>query len=408
MTRTVDVTVTGQSRLELFPLRVKREGDRFVAGRPATGSYVALSGGALAAAELLRRGRTIGETKVALAREHAGHGIRLRPLVETLLAAGLVKAVDHASLPEPLPPRRYHLTSLQRRHVAWAFSRPAAAVYAALVGVGATILMTQPAYLPRPADAVASSHPALSLALLWGVSAVALAAHEMAHLLAATFLGVQASVTLGYRLLFPVLQTDLTDLWLVDRNRRYLAYAAGMANDVLLASGAVIGLWLSDQHLLPLAGVAYRTLRLAVLVLAAGVLWQFNFYLRTDVYYLIANFTGCHNLSGDALSYLKAGLKGEPWHGVPQQERSIVRVFAALTVVGTAGIAVLGVACLGGLFLLLLGRDGTGQAHPGSTATLWPLLASLGITSCWLAAAVLAGRRRRPRVRYRLLSPYDL
>ncbi len=414
MPRTVDVAVTGQSRLELFPLQVKEDAGGFVVGRPTIGSYVTLSSGALAATGLLRDGRTIEETKAVLARDHADRGTRLRPLVEVLLAAGLVKAVDHAALPEPLPARRYHLASLRRQHVAWVFSRPAAAAYLALLGAALAILLVHPGYLPRPGDALAAASPVLSLVLLWGVSTLILAAHELAHLIAAAFLGVRAGFALGHRLLFPVLQTDLTDLWLVDRKRRYLAYAAGMANDVLLACVAVIGLWLSDRQLLPLPAPAYRTLRLALLVLAAGVLWQFNFYLRTDVYYLVANFTGCHNLSGDAAAYLKAKLKRllareapEPLRGVPQRERRTVRAFAALMVVGTAGVAVLGAACLGGLLLLVTGRAG----HPGHTAAPqnpWPLLLSLGITGCWLAAAVLATRRRRPRVRYRLLSPEDL
>ena len=54
MTRSMDLEVTGRSRLELFPLRVTRDADQFIVGRPATGAYVALSGGALVAAELLR------------------------------------------------------------------------------------------------------------------------------------------------------------------------------------------------------------------------------------------------------------------------------------------------------------------------------------------------------------------
>lgn len=420
VTRSVDVAVTLQSRLELFPLQVKAETGQFIVGRPAVGSYVALSGGALAAAELLSGGRTIGETKATLAGEASGQEIRLRPLLETLLAAGLVKAVDDAPLREPLAPRRYHLTALRHRHVAWAFSGPAAAAYVTLVGVGMTVLLAHPGYLPRPSDAVAAANPTLSLVLLWSVSMIAMAAHELAHLMAATFLGMQASFALSNRLFFAVAQTDLTDLWLVDRRERYLAYAAGMVNDVILACAAVTALWLGDQHLLPLSGVLYRTLRLAVLVLAVGLLWQFNFYLRTDVYYLIANFTGCHNLSGDAASYLKAklmrlltGRAPEPLAGVPASERRMVRVFAALMVVGTAGAAALGAACLAGLLWLLLGPPGAlsgadHPAHPAFSQSQLPLLVSLGITSCWLAGAAVAKRRRRARVRYRLLSPEDL
>jgi hypothetical protein len=412
--------VTDRSRVDLFPVRVRQDADQFIVGRPATGAYVALSGGALAATELLRGGRTIAEAKASLAREHAGQEIRLRPLLETLLAAGLVKAVDNAPLPEPLAPRRYHWASLRRRHVAWAFSGPAAAIYASLVGVGVAIVLAEPRYLPRPADAIVVPGPLLNLVLVWGVSMIAMAAHELAHLVAATFLGVRASFALSNRLFFAVAQTDLTDLWLVDRRSRYLAYAAGMMNDVLVACSAVTALWLHDQHLLPLSGLLYRTLRLAVLVLTCGVLWQFNFYMRTDVYYVIANLTGCRNLSGDAASFLKAGMRRlltgvgpDPLAGVPDRERPMVCAFAALMVLGTAGVAALGAAYLGDLLLLLLRGDGAlgaagRQTRQMSPQGLLPVLVSLGITCCWLAWAMLARRRGRPRVRYQLVSPEDL
>lgn len=420
MTRNIDVEVTGSSRVELFPLRVKQDAREFIAGRPATGSYVALSDGALEAAALLSGGRTVQETKAALARGNPVSAFRLRPLIETLLSAGLVKSVDGVPLPEPLAPRRYHLTWLRRHHVAWLFSRSAAVCYAALVSVGLGIVLGDPGYLPRVTDLIVVSSPIVNLALLWGVSGFAMAAHELAHLLAATFLGVQASFALSNRLFFAVAQTDLTDVWLVDRRKRYLAYAAGMANDILFASACVTALWLHDQGLLPLPHLLHGALRLAILVLALGVFWQFNFYLRTDVYYLIANFTGCRNLSQDAAAYLKRGVSRlfgrpapEPLAGVPEEERRLVRGFAVLMLLGTAGVLALGAAYLGAFLMLLLGGPGSlfgaaRPAHPGRPATLFPAFASLALTGCWLAYAIATKRRRRPRVGYRLRAPEDL
>jgi hypothetical protein len=419
MTRSIEVEVTGTSRLEVLPVQVREDADQFIVGRPATGSYLALSAGALAATELLSDGRTIAETKAALAREDAGREVRLRPLLETLLAAGMVRAVDGAPLPEALPPRRYHLTFLRRRHVAWAFSRPAAAVYLTLVGLGVGIVLTDPGYFPRAAHALVASDPVLNLTLLWGVSLVAMAMHELAHLMAAAFLGVQASFALSHRLFFAVAQTDLTDLWLVARRKRYLAYAAGMVNDLVMACAAVSALWLHDQQLLPLPDLAYSMLRLAVLVLLLGVVWQFNFYLRTDVYYLVANFTGCRNLSEDAKAYLKSllprlftGAQPKPLAALPARERRIVRGFAALMVIGTALVVAVGAVYLGALLWLVLGGlaslPGGGQAPNTAPAGLFPALASLGLTCCWLAYAIVRKRRRRPRVRYHLIGPEDL
>ena len=179
-----------------------------------------------------------------------------------------------------------------------------------------------------------------------------------------------------------------------------------MANDVLLASLALIGLWLGDLQVLPLPGMGYGILRLTLLVLAFGLAWQLNVYLRTDLYYLIANFTGCRNLAGDAASYLQAklswllsGTTAEPQAGIPERERLIVKGFAAVMAAGTVAVVALGAACLGGLAQL---------ARQPAPRALWPLLASLGLTGCWLVWATIARHRGRPRLSYHLLAPEDL
>ena len=163
-----------------------------------------------------------------------------------------------------------------------------------------------------------------------------------------------------------------------------------------------------------------ENLSVAYVVLAFGLAWQLNVYLRTDVYYLIANFTGCRNLAGDAASYLKAklawlltGAARDPLAGVPQRERLFVQGFAAVMVAGTATVVALGAACLGGVALALLHRTGITPAatQPGPVPVqqgLWPLLASLGLTGGWLVWAAIARRRRRPHLCYRLRAPEDL
>lgn len=419
MTRSLELAVTGASTMELFPLRVRQDADEFVVGRPSTGSYVALSRGALEAAALLAHGHSVADTKSALAGPGVGAPPRLRPLLETLLAAGMVRAVDGTTLVEPLAPRHYHLAFLRRRHVVWLFSRPAVAACAILVAVGVGAAILQPGYLPRAADALVLPNPVANLALLWLVSLLAMAAHELAHLAAATFLGVKASFALGHRLFFAVAQTDLTDLWLVDRGKRYLAYLAGMANDVLLACAAVTVLWLHDHGVIAGPSLLYGTLRLVVLVLVFGVLWQLNFYLRTDLYYVIANATGCRNLAGDAAACLKSalcrlfgGTASDPLGGLPRKEQRIVRAYAVLMVLGTAAVVAVAAVYAGALLVLLLGRHGpaaTGQLSGAvAPAGLFPALASLAVTCGWVAYAIAQKRRARPRVRYRLVAPEDL
>ncbi len=60
------IEVARSSRLELFPLRTKKEADQYLVGRPEIRSYVAMSDAGYAVVEMLGANRTIAEVKEAL------------------------------------------------------------------------------------------------------------------------------------------------------------------------------------------------------------------------------------------------------------------------------------------------------------------------------------------------------
>ena len=56
--------------------------------------------------------------------------------------------------------------------------------------------------------------------------------HELAHLIAARAVGVNSRMGISHRLWYLVAETDLTGLWSVTRNQRYLPMLAGMIVDL--------------------------------------------------------------------------------------------------------------------------------------------------------------------------------
>jgi hypothetical protein len=109
--------------------------------------------------------------------------------------------------------------------------------------------------------------------------------HESAHVLAAAFLGVRADLSIGHRMFFPVIQTDLTSLWAVDRNDRYIAYSAGIVSDLATIALIVISFWLNAHGIVAVGEPFQLLLTIALLVVTTTVVWQFNFFMKTDVYY---------------------------------------------------------------------------------------------------------------------------
>ena len=158
-----------------------------------------------------------------------------------------------------------------------------------------------------------------------------------------------------------------------------------------------------------------------MLVVLFGILWQFNFFMRTDIYYILSNFFGCKNLYEDTKNYLWGGLYRKlGWHRpsvvgvVTPRELVIIRVYAAFVVIGTAILSLFTVLVLVGIayllfaassqteLLLTTGRPEVGLADKIGQAGM--LLLALGM----LAYATLVERRRRRRIEYRLVAADDL
>lgn len=393
MARSVELRLESSSTIELFPLQMSLEGNEYLVGRHDARSWLALTPVALEAMSMLGEQVPVGRVKQALATKYGVDTVSLAPLLQQLLSAGFVRAVDGRSTQETTSRRPSRRRVLTRARVAPLFGKAAFLAYAAILAMGIVAVASDPRCLPRVRLLAADrDYGMLLLALL--VMAVVAVKHEFAHIAAGRFLGVDASWRLGYRLFFPVIETDLSGLWLVTPRSRYLAYLAGGVSDLLAAALALAVIWAHLHGWIALSSTVYRALELTVLVVAAVVAWQCNVFLRTDGYYVLANALGCRNLAGDAKAYLRSRLAWSAASTWDPASAGFIR-FYAIGYLAT-------VACLCALWILGLAaalRAGGGSARSTLVAEL--------ISAALLAAAIV-GQRRRRRVAYRIVCPPDL
>lgn len=170
----------------------------------------------------------------------------------------------------------------------------AAAVAAAVVCVTALCLVILRfdlfiASLPGPTDFFGPDN----LALVLAVFVIVKMFHEAGHAIAARYLGAEcheAGVML--LLLTPVLYTNVTDAWLLDRKSRLLITAAGILVEIVLASLAAI-LWFFASP-----GMLKSLLANMMVICTFGtILFNGNPLLRYDGYFLLVDAIGQPNLA---------------------------------------------------------------------------------------------------------------
>jgi putative peptide zinc metalloprotease protein len=325
-------------------LRVK-DGEKYIVGRADTRTFAEIPEAGVQAINLLEKGLSVKEVQDEL-KNVLGKEFDVKSFVSDLVSLGFVKSIGGQMVEEKRETKKALFKNVKKEHVGWLFSKPFLAGFVApLIIVGITIMLLNPPYWPKPQDLLFYKWLAVSLLGGVGLSFALLFLHELAHLFAAKSLGVEGSMSISNRLYFVVVETNLSNLWTVPRKRRYLVYMAGLIFDLTTISVLVILMWLSDIHVLGgSGGILYQFAKAAVLLEFFRVVWQLMFYMRTDIYFLFADYLKCKNLYGDAVNYITnklAKLSGKSdmqrdMSSIPESEMRVIRKYAIFFLVGTA------------------------------------------------------------------------
>ena len=132
-----------------------------------------------------------------------------------------------------------------------------------------------------------------NLLLLLATFVVVKTLHEMGHAFAARRFGAECHEAGVMLMMFtPLLYTNVTDAWILDRRSRLMITAAGMLVELALASVATI-LWFAAAPGILKAMLA----NVMVLCTIGTIVFNGNPLLRFDGYFLLTDLAGLPNLS---------------------------------------------------------------------------------------------------------------
>jgi molybdopterin/thiamine biosynthesis adenylyltransferase len=288
----------GRTRLTLAELSVNPRGAEFMVGRPSHGGFVVVPPIAIAIIDAIRDGHELDRVG-EIARQQAGQEVDVLDFAQTLLELGFVTHVNGvaiAAAPAQLTDGG-RLGAWLARACRPLFSSFAWGVYALLFAACSAVMVSQPAYRPRPNALFFLRDPLVSVAILSVVTLLQRAAHEGAHWVAARVENVPARITISRRLYVLVLETDLTSVWALPRRRRFGPLLAGMAFDTVLLALLLLAQITAHAGWWHATALEARLLSALVLVPLSGIVFQFFVFLRTDLYAVLAVGLGCLNLT---------------------------------------------------------------------------------------------------------------
>lgn len=335
-------------RVRVFPFTRQADGSEVVIGRTDTARYVALPPQAVEVLDDLAAGHTLSEAQERFSRRH-GQLADVEALVAGLAAEGFVAEVaEGAAAKAEAPaaaaahqPKRFHMAGFPEWLARAIFSRATAVLGGAVVLAAIAAVFADPSILPGPKALFFAQNTGTMVLWLGVLLALQITIHEMSHLVAARARGVPVRFGVGHRMWIVVLETDMSGVWGLPRNKRYLPMLAGSLVDLVSASALVLVLAAHARGMVAFSPLALGVLRALVIVYFYQILWQCFFFIRTDFYYAIANAFGCKNLMADTKVLVRNAvhrLTGLGSHrdqsAVPAEEMRVVRRYAFFFIAG--------------------------------------------------------------------------
>jgi hypothetical protein len=350
----------------VLPFACRRNGETATIGDLDRQVFLEVPISGLDILEALARGGTVGQVARDYQERH-GEPVDIQAFLRDLAAEGFVARPDEIAPPggsvaatagavpggspdRPNRPPRFvsHLDWLTPPLARKLFATPVLVVCGLLVAGGIVLIATTPGLMPGPSSLAFPESVALLVWLTFLIAVPTTIIHELAHVAAARAAGVRARIGISHRLYVPVLQTDMTAIWLAPKRQRFLGFLSGPIIDAASASILIGVLWAEQRGWVSFPPTAFLLLRGVTFIYIARILWQTFLFLRTDFYYTLATALNCKSLMSDTENYLQNQFaklrlaRKMDQSGIPRSEMRAVRLFAVLWFLGRfAFIAVL-------------------------------------------------------------------
>lgn len=123
--------------------------------------------------------------------------------------------------------------------------------------------------------------------------------HEFSHFFSIRILSNKLGyISLGKRYFYLVFQTRLDNIWSIKKEDRIQIYLSGIKMDIFLISIFLYLIIFSNNILI------LSLSKICLLLLYLGILFEFKFYLKTDIYYLISDLFENRTLLEDSKNYI--------------------------------------------------------------------------------------------------------
>ena len=348
------------SLIKSVPLIKYKDGENIIIGtHDYKSSFVKTSELGVEAIELMNKGYCVGNVQQIMSEKYCKE-ISIKNLIRTLYDANLITSFD--DIPLDLSKKRSHLAKSALPKISqYLFSKTAYVLYACVCCLAIFCIVYRPALLTSFTNYLKAHYIAGYAIAAVFIGWLMTLKHEFFHYMAALSLAIPASIRLGTRYFILVMETDVSGLYMVEKSKRYRVYLAGMMSDIL-----TIGCLICIKSCLFLiniqTGIVVIFIDISIISNLFGILFQFNILLKTDLYFVLADFINIQNLYTESGKVIKSLLRFKvPGEG--KQVSKAVIFFAIFRILNYAILTLVLVIIFAGSIVLFVMHKTTASTN---------------------------------------------
>jgi hypothetical protein len=320
--------ITPESKLKLHPLNIRKEKKLYIIEDLSTGEFFEMPEVCVVAIGKIEGGMRLGEIEYELKLQFPHEEVNLLEFAEQLLALEMIQEVDgiRTRLLEGKQ-EELGLTFISSKIGSFFFNKTSKLCYGILFLLNIFLFSLNPHLFPHFKDVFIFNLMFQNIIVWFIIGGIVVLIHELGHILAIRAHGLPTKLEVGHRLFFIVLETDLSLGWKLPSKDRVFVYLAGMCFD-----NVVLFMALMAQVLFPNAPEIFTSI-MAFLVLDVVIrlIYQCCVYMKTDLYYVLENLTGCHNLMENTKAFI---FKRKKAFTVFKEEKRIIQIYSVFYFIG--------------------------------------------------------------------------
>jgi putative peptide zinc metalloprotease protein len=298
--KVMGMVFTNETHIELKQLAIRKDQKHYIVEDVMNGEFYEMPEVCIVAIELINQRKSLVDVEKELTMRFPDEEINLPDFVSQLLELDLVSEINgkkllNSSIQKEQSGYSWIPKSLGR----FFFNSFSSNLYVVLLIASVGLIVYNPNLFPRYSDLFAFDLMLQNIVAWMLITFVLVLLHEFGHVLAVRSEGLPAKIEIGHRLFLVVLETDMSQVWKLPAERRNKLYLAGMYFDFV-----VLFLALLAQIFTTEGSLIMGLLKLVVLDTFIRLVYQAAVFMKTDLYYVLENKTGCYNLMENGRNFL--------------------------------------------------------------------------------------------------------